>query len=82
MGMHQKLEREYLRGYQDGQTAANDTLIQMARNSGIIQGAQETWDILEAMIPQLEGVGPKTKEKILKAIQAHAKREKAKLNRE
>lgn len=79
MGLQQKMEREYLRGFQDGQAAANETLVQMARNSGIIQGAQETWDILEAMIPNLEGVGPKTKVKIMKAIQAYAKKEKSKL---
>lgn len=79
MGMQQKLEREYLKGYQDGQAATNDTLVQMARNSGIIQGAQETWDIVEKMIPNLDGIGPKTTEKIMRAIQKYAKQEKAKL---
>lgn len=79
MGMQQKLEREYQKGFQDGQAAASHSLMHMARNSGIIQGAQETWDILEAMIPNLEGVGPKTKVKIMKAIQAYAKKEKSKL---
>jgi hypothetical protein len=80
MGMQQKLDREYLKGFQDGQAATNETLIQMARNSGVIQGAQETWDIIEKMIPQLEGIGPKTTTKIMQAIQRYAKQEKAKLS--
>jgi hypothetical protein len=79
MGLKQKLEREYNRGFMDGQAAANEDLIEQAKIFGIIQGVQETWDIIEAMIPQLEGVGPKTKEKIMRAIQNHAKKEKAKL---
>jgi hypothetical protein len=79
MGMQQKLEREYLKGFNDGQAAANDTLIQMARNAGIIQGATETWEIIEKMIPQLDGIGPKTNAKIMRAIQDYARKEKAKL---
>jgi hypothetical protein len=79
MGMQQKLEKEYLKGFNDGQAAANETLIKMARNDGIIQGAQETWDIIEAMIPKLEGIGPKTRDKIMQSIQDYAKKEKAKI---
>lgn len=79
MGMKQKLEKEYQKGFNDGQQATNETLIQMARNHGIIQGAQETWDIIENMIPNLQGIGPKTTTKIMRAIQTHAKQEKAKL---
>jgi hypothetical protein len=78
MGLQQKMEREYLRGYQDGQTASNETLIRMARNEGFILGAQETWNIMAAMIPNLQGIGPKTREKLLRAIQEQAKKEKAK----
>jgi hypothetical protein len=80
MGLQQKLEREYSRGYQDGQKASNETLVRMARNEGFILGAQETWNIIHAMIPNLEGIGPKTTEKLLKAIQKQAKIEKSKLN--
>jgi hypothetical protein len=82
MGMQQKLDKAYLNGYQDGQKAANDTLIEQAKLFGVVQGAQETWDIIEAMIPQLEGIGPKTTKKIMAAIQKHAKEEKARFRRQ
>jgi response regulator of citrate/malate metabolism len=81
MGMAQKLEREYLKGYQDGQQAANEELIEQAKLFGLIQGAQETWDIIEGMIPNLKGIGPKTTQKIMAAIQKHAKEEKTRLKR-
>lgn len=79
MGMQQKLDKEYLRGYQDGQTSSNEILMRMARNEGMIIGAQDTWDIIEDMIPKLKGIGPKTTAKIMRAIQTYAKNEKAKL---
>ena len=81
MGMQQKLDRAYQEGFNDGQQSTNDTLIQMARNGGIVQGAIETWEIIEKMIPGLDGIGPKTNAKIMKAIQDYAKREKAKLSK-
>jgi hypothetical protein len=81
MGMQQKLDRAYLEGYQDGQKAVNDELIEQAKLFGVVQGAQETWDIIEAMIPNLKGIGPKTTQKLMVAIREHAKEEKAKFAR-
>lgn len=82
MGLQQKLDREYKRGYDDGQKANNEILIRMARNDGFIHGAQSTWDILYDMIPNLQGIGPKTRDKLLRAIQDQAKKEKARLQNE
>lgn len=79
MGMKQKLEKAYQEGFADGQHEINDALIKMARNDGIRQGSQFTWDIVEEMIPKLNGIGPRTQEKILRAIQAYAQEEKRKI---
>lgn len=81
MGMNQKLEKAYQEGFQDGQKEVNDVLVRAARNAGIIQGAQETWEIIEGMIPLLPGIGPKTTRKIMQGIQDFARREKAQLER-
>jgi hypothetical protein len=81
MGMQQKLDKAYQEGYEAGQKVHNETLGRMYRNEGYILGAQATWDAIERMIPQLQGVGPKTTEKLLRAIQAQAKIEKARLSR-
>lgn len=79
MGMKQKLEKAYQEGFQAGQHAMNETLIQMARNDGLRQGSQITWDLVEEMIPNLRGIGPRTQEKILKAIRFYAQEEKRKI---
>jgi hypothetical protein len=81
MGLQQKLDRAYQEGFQDGQKAKNETLIRMARNDAFILGAKSTWDILYEMIPNLQGVGPKTRDKLLRAIQEQAKKEKEKIQR-
>lgn len=81
MGLQQKLDREYKRGYDDGQKAKNETLIKMARNDAFIMGSQSTWELLAEMIPKLEGIGPKTRDKVFRAIQQQARIEKEKLQR-
>lgn len=72
MGMQQKLDRARQEGYEAGLKDNQDNVFTL----GVIRGAKDTWDIIEDMIPKLEGVGPKTKEKILLAIQGYAKKEK------
>ncbi|MEK4132008.1 hypothetical protein NYE67_20550 [Solibacillus sp. FSL W8-0474] len=79
MGMKQKLDKAYQDGFKDGQQQANKTLIQMARSEGIRQGSQFTWDIVEEMIPQLHGIGPRTQEKILRAVREFAENEKRRI---
>jgi hypothetical protein len=74
MGMQQKLEREYNKGFEAGKKAAQP-YIEM---KGAAAGAQATWELIEEMIPKLDGIGPKTQEKILKAIQKYANEEKKK----
>lgn len=44
-----------------------------------IQGAVETWELMEDMFLKIEGIGPKTREKILREIQKYANKEKAKI---
>lgn len=71
MGMQQKIERAYQEGYTDGKAAANKELFETARTQGIVQGTLDTLEELETMIPQLEGIGPKTKDKIMRGIQKY-----------
>lgn len=80
MSMQKKLEKAYKQGYEDGQAASNKLAIEMAREHGIKTGSIQTWDIVEEMIPQLEGIGPRTTEKIMEAVRAFAKKEFDRLN--
>lgn len=80
MSMQKKLEKAYKQGFADGQSEANKTAIEMAKLNGIRIGSTQTWDIVEEMIPQLEGVGPRTTEKIMEAVRAFAKKEFDRLN--
>lgn len=41
-----------------------------------IQGAVETWELMEEMFLTIEGIGPKTREKILREIQKYAQMQK------
>lgn len=75
MGMQQKLNRAYSEGFTAGKKeAAHDAEIR-----GMIKGAHETFDLIEKMFLEIDGIGPKTKEKIMKAIQAYAQAEKRRL---
>lgn len=47
-----------------------------------VQGAVETWELMEDMFLKIEGIGPKTREKILREIRNYANKEKAKLEME
>lgn len=40
-----------------------------------IKGCQDTWDLLDAAISEVPGIGPKTQEKLLEAIQEHANKQ-------
>ena len=75
MGMQQKLDKSYQAGFAEGQKIAN----QYAELRGQYKGATETWDLMEQMFIQIDGIGPKTREKILWKIKQYANREKAKL---
>ena len=68
MGLKQKLERKYVRGYMDGQQNVNEEMLKLAENHGYLKGSYETWRAIEAMLVDLPGVGIKTREKVMRAI--------------
>jgi hypothetical protein len=45
---------------------------------GQIQGATETWQLMEEMFLTLPGIGPKTREKILREIGKYANEQRMK----
>jgi hypothetical protein len=77
MGMQQKLQKAFDEGRKQGLKEAQPFI----ELKGAADGAAATWELIEEMIPQLEGIGPKTKEKIFKAVQAYANAEKEKIRR-
>lgn len=77
MGMQQKLDKARQEGFLEGQKIANGH----AEIRGQIKGATETWELMEAMFLDIEGIGPKTRDKILSRIKAYAQKEKAKIER-
>ena len=74
MGMQQKLDKAFQAGFVEGQKIANEH----AEVRGQIRGASETWDIMENMFTEINGIGPKTKVKILRKIKEYANKEKSK----
>ena len=76
MGMQQKLKKAFDEGFAAGKKE-NDELVELR---GIVRGATETWELMEQMFLEIEGIGPKTKEKILLAIKQYAQKEKERLN--
>lgn len=77
MGMQQKLAKARQEGFEEGQKIANE----YAEVRGQVKGAMETWDLMEAMFLDINGIGPKTRDKIMLKIQEYARNEKAKLVR-
>ena len=77
MGMQQKLDKARQEGFTEGQKIAN----QYAELRGQYKGATETWDLMEQMFIQIDGIGSKTREKILWKIKQYANNEKARLER-
>lgn len=75
MGMQKKLDK----AYEDGFKAGRKEAAQEVEIRGIIIGANETFDLVEKMFLEIKGIGPKTKEKILKEIQRYAQLEKQRL---
>lgn len=75
MGMQQKLDKARQEGFVEGQKIANE----YAEIRGQYKGATETWDLMEDMFLKIGGIGPKTREKILRKIKEYASREKSKL---
>lgn len=75
MGMQQKLERARQVGFNEGQKKADE----FAELRGVVKGATQTWELMENMFLEIHGIGPKTKEKILKHVQQYAQQEKRKL---
>jgi len=72
MGMQQKIDRAYQAGFKDGEKVAAE----YAEIRGVIKGSFETWEIVERIFDETPGIGPKTKEKIIKIIQEYADRTK------
>ena len=68
MGMKQKLEKAYREGFNDGQGYANESLMKLAEQHGFLKGSHETWRAVEGMINNIPGIGPKTTEKIMRAL--------------
>lgn len=75
MGMQQKLDKAFQAGFVEGQKKTDD----FAELRGLVKGATQTWELMEDMFLEIPGIGPKTKEKILKHIQQYAQKEKRKL---
>lgn len=75
MGMQRKLEKAYNEGFEAGRKEA----AKEAEIRGMYIGANETFDLIENMFLDIKGIGPKTKEKILKEIQRYAQTEKQRL---
>ena len=72
MGLKQKLEREYVRGFMDGQQNVNEEMLKLAENHGYLKGSHETWRAIEAMLIEIPGVGVKTRGKVMRAIRERA----------
>lgn len=75
MGMQQKLDKSFQAGFEEGQKIANAH----AELRGIVKGSKETWELMETMFMEIEGIGPKTKDKIMKCIKQYAQKEKVRL---
>lgn len=76
--MREKLLKEFKRGYKAGFDNGVKAATDRAEINGIIKGSNDTWEIIEQMIPELEGIGPKTTEKIMNAVKEYAEKEKRK----
>lgn len=76
------MQRKLQKAYEDGFEAGKKEQQELIELRGMVKGASETWDLMEQMFLEIDGVGPKTKEKILAAIKQYAQKEKAKLERE
>lgn len=72
MGMKQKIDRAYQAGFKDGEKLAAE----YAEIRGVIKGSIETWEIVERIFDEAPGIGPKTKDKILKTIRDYADKTK------
>lgn len=77
MSLKKKLEKAEQVGYERG-LKENMNLVE---TRGFIKGAQETWNIFIDLVPQLDGIGPKTKEKLLRAIKEKSEDEVRKYRR-
>ena len=77
MGMQQKLDK----ARQEGFTELKCIGISDTELRGQYKGATETWDLMEQMFIQIDGIGSKTREKILWKIKQYANNEKARLER-
>lgn len=75
MGMQKKLDQARQEGFDQGREVANE----YAEIRGHIQGASETWQLMEDMFLEIDGIGPKTRGKILNSIQKYAQKEKEKI---
>ena len=77
MSLKKKLQAAEQAGYERG-LKENMNLVE---TRGFVKGAQETWNIFIDLVPQLDGIGPKTKEKLLRAIKEKSEDEVRKYRR-
>lgn len=77
MSLKKKLRAAEQVGYERG-LKENMNLVE---TRGFIKGAQETWNIFIDLVPRLDGIGPKTKEKLLRAIKEKSEDEVRKYRR-
>jgi hypothetical protein len=71
MGMQQKLNKAYQEGFEAGKKAEQLPI----EIKGYVKGCHDTWDIVENIIKNAKGIGPKTQDKIIGAIREHAEKE-------
>lgn len=71
MGMKQKLDKAFEAGFAEGQKSVNRS----AFLQGQIEGSKETWIFMEEMFLEIDGIGPKTRDKLIRKIKQYANKE-------